>query len=299
MRSETNEVKPDRRDAAAIAGLWIPYLLLAHYFWWICDDAFISFRYAKNWVAGHGLRYNLGDHPPVEGYSNFLWVVVAGVFEWLGWDPSFWVPAVSLACGMILLALVYRFLLLSVGLARPVSFLATLTLASFPPFAVWGTGGLETMPFALGIFLTFDLLVAREKPRPIAAGIVALAVCLLRTEGIAWALVLALLALAAHARALRTTIPDVKYLAIVVAGFLVYFSLRYAYYGLLFPNPVYTKVKFSPAVALRGFRYVATFFLTFLTPFLVVPATFVALLLRGARVLPVILMAIAWRMSRN
>ena len=39
-----------------------------------------------------------------------------------------------------------------------------------------------------------------------------------------------------------------------------------------FPNPVYAKVGFSPEVALRGFRYVASFALTFVTPLLLLPA---------------------------
>ena len=38
---------------------------------WMLDDAFISFRYAENWVSGHGPVYNAGER--VEGYTNFLW----------------------------------------------------------------------------------------------------------------------------------------------------------------------------------------------------------------------------------
>ena len=37
------------------------------------DDAFISFRYAKNLSEGTGLVYNAGEY--VEGYSNFLWTL--------------------------------------------------------------------------------------------------------------------------------------------------------------------------------------------------------------------------------
>ena len=35
---------------------------------WTCDDAFISFRYARNLVEGHGLVFNVGER--VEGYSR-------------------------------------------------------------------------------------------------------------------------------------------------------------------------------------------------------------------------------------
>ncbi|MGB5702608.1 MAG: hypothetical protein WBM48_07315, partial [Polyangiales bacterium] len=37
------------------------------------DDAFISLRYAQRLLEGHGLTWT--DGPPVEGYSNLLWVL--------------------------------------------------------------------------------------------------------------------------------------------------------------------------------------------------------------------------------
>ena len=48
------------RDGIAFVIAWIPYLLLTYRFWHNIDDAFISFRYAKNWAMGYGPRYNLG-----------------------------------------------------------------------------------------------------------------------------------------------------------------------------------------------------------------------------------------------
>ena len=46
---------------------------LSHVAWFLCDDAFISFRYARNLLKGHGLVFNPGEY--VEGYSNFLWTL--------------------------------------------------------------------------------------------------------------------------------------------------------------------------------------------------------------------------------
>ena len=39
----------------------------------IQDDAYTSFRYAKNFAEGNGLVYNIGER--VEGYTSFLFVV--------------------------------------------------------------------------------------------------------------------------------------------------------------------------------------------------------------------------------
>ena len=66
---------------------------------WTCDDAFISFRYVDNLVAGHGLVFNAGER--VEGYTNFLWVILLAGLQSLGMDP---IPA-SRLFGLIFLGL--------------------------------------------------------------------------------------------------------------------------------------------------------------------------------------------------
>ena len=35
---------------------------------WLCDDAYISFRYTANLVEGHGMVWNVGER--VEGYRT-------------------------------------------------------------------------------------------------------------------------------------------------------------------------------------------------------------------------------------
>ncbi|MCY3959730.1 MAG: hypothetical protein OXG65_15775, partial [Chloroflexi bacterium] len=53
---------------------WLALLgWLASVTWFISDDAFISFRYVRNLLEGHGLVFNPGEY--VEGYTNFLWVL--------------------------------------------------------------------------------------------------------------------------------------------------------------------------------------------------------------------------------
>ena len=55
---------------AAVVGA--TYLALLLWFDWLCDDAYISFRYARHLGEGAGLRFNPGSEPPVEGFSNLL-----------------------------------------------------------------------------------------------------------------------------------------------------------------------------------------------------------------------------------
>lgn len=48
------------------------------------DDAYISLKYAVNLLAGNGLTWNPGE--VVEGYSNFLFLILTAAHGWLGMD---------------------------------------------------------------------------------------------------------------------------------------------------------------------------------------------------------------------
>ena len=78
---------------ARVMLLHLPWLALLAWFssvaWFLCDDAFISFRYARNLLEGHGLVFNPGEY--VEGYSNFLWVLeLAAIWGLSGVGASQW-----------------------------------------------------------------------------------------------------------------------------------------------------------------------------------------------------------------
>ncbi|MHC4066890.1 MAG: hypothetical protein ACYSUI_20630, partial [Planctomycetota bacterium] len=62
-------------------------LLHAAAYTFLTDDAFISFRYARNLSEGLGLVFNPGFER-VEGYSNFLWVVLLAGVNALGLAPE-------------------------------------------------------------------------------------------------------------------------------------------------------------------------------------------------------------------
>ncbi|MBU0638968.1 MAG: hypothetical protein KKB50_08900 [Planctomycetes bacterium] len=267
------------RDLLVFTGVWVPYALLTWHFWFVCDDAFISFRYARNWVAGHGLRYNLGNELPVEGYSNFLWVVACAVVEFFRADPTLWVPLVSGACGSVLLYLVFRVLRVRFGTSLPVAALAAAALGWFPPFAVWSSSGLETMAFALLTFVTFErLALRRERMAPVAGGLAGLATALIRIEGLAWAVLIGVLALLGRYLARQKCRRAMLiFCGILGVGFGVYFGCRYAYYERPLANTAYAKAGMSVAGMLRGLKYVGEFVLTFITPALVAPAALVAL----------------------
>src|SRR6185436_4524317 len=60
----------------------------AYRFAWTTDDAFISFRYARNLVDGLGLVFNAGER--VEGFSNLLWTLWVAAGLKLGFAAEAW-----------------------------------------------------------------------------------------------------------------------------------------------------------------------------------------------------------------
>ena len=255
--------------------LWIPYAFLVGKLRFVTDDAFITMRYARNFANGNGLRYNLGDHVPVEGYSNFLWVVTDAVFEYTGLEVTFWPLVVSFACGSILLFLVFRTLVKRLELPLPVCCIAVSMLCFSPSFAMWSTGGLETMPFALLLYITFDRLILRkEGPAVFVAAFAGIATALMRIDGIWWALSIGLLGiLSGYLSTPKNFKPYFKFFIILTAGCAVYYMWRFSYYGTFFSNTVYAKGSMNAFTLGRGLDYVISNFLTFPPMFLIIPGT--------------------------
>ena len=85
--------------------LILPCFLLnaLYYLPYTVDDAFISFRYARNLVDGHGLVYNPGQY--VEGFSNFSWVMLAALVLKVGLPLLSTMKMIGLAAGVGTLAL--------------------------------------------------------------------------------------------------------------------------------------------------------------------------------------------------
>jgi arabinofuranosyltransferase len=246
------------------------FAFLIHRFWFVTDDAFISFRYAANWADGLGLRYNLGTDPPVEGFSNFLWTALMAGIRLLGGRMALLAPWISCLLGFCLLLLTFRFLLKRIGRgALPGLFF----LALFPPLALWSTGGLETMLFALLLFVLFERLLGdRKRAHGLSAGLAAALLVLTRPEGAIWALALCgMLALARIARGEKVFDRDLcvtlaLFLAVAAAGLWA----RFETFEKLLPNTAYAKVGISGPTLCRGLFYFLDFGLTFFTPALLI-----------------------------
>lgn len=166
-----------RHRGLALSGLFLATGLGAWSVRFVQDDAFISFRYARNLAQGRGLVFNTGDR--VEGYTNFLWTLMMSVPERLGWSA----PLASQLLGVLL---VLATLAVTLRLARNV--LGNATLAYFSGIALvtnmtflsYATGGLETMLQTLLVTSIAALLIpveraaaSRPTSRRVGAGVLA------------------------------------------------------------------------------------------------------------------------------
>ncbi|MCB9680956.1 MAG: hypothetical protein H6733_05740 [Alphaproteobacteria bacterium] len=258
-----------RKATLAFLAVLVPYALLVRRFWFVCDDAFITFRYSKHWAMGLGPLYNVGETPPVEGYSNFLWMAIAAVVERVGADVTVVMPSLSVLTGVAVLWLVYRTLIVRVGASIPVAWFATLGLAWFPPFAVWSTSGLATMPQTLLMLATWLLLTDPDDPprAPWLAGLTALLLSLVRTEGVGWVVVIAGVAALQRQREGRDVVrPVLTMLGIALVGYATYYGWRYTYYQSLFANTAYAKVHVQGSTLVRGVQYLVIYTVTMLSP---------------------------------
>jgi arabinofuranosyltransferase len=274
--------------AAALAATLALLLAHARFYAFLTDDAFISFRYARNLAHGHGLVFNPGFER-VEGASNLLWVLILAALEVAHVAPERAATVLGFALTVVLWAMVAWFAVREHARegARWTAVVAPLLLASTRSVAVWSTSGLETRLFeVLVIGGALRLVVDVERTldrRPTsftpAAVLFALAV-LTRPDGL-------LFALAAFGAAAGTLMLRRRFdgralvgawpLPAIVAAL---FAFRLAYYGYPWPNTYYAKVG-APWWS-SGLKYLAAFTLEY-AAYLWLPLIALAVAHRRAR----------------
>ncbi|MGK3997776.1 hypothetical protein [Sorangium sp. So ce1024] len=125
------------------------------------DDAYISYRYARNLARGLGLVYNEGER--IEGYTNFLWTVLLAGGVTIGLDPDVLAKVLGglAACGSL------GALYLLADRLRPlgaIPCIATWLFASSIVQSGYAVFGLETPLFVLLVLAGTEMML-RERDR--------------------------------------------------------------------------------------------------------------------------------------
>lgn len=264
--------------ALVVCAAIVVFIAHASYFWRIVgnvaiDDAYISFRYAENLSHGEGLVFNRGER--IEGYSNFLWVLVLAPVTRLTSDLTAPARILGLVLGIATLGLaaaaVRRVLRLD-GAGWVAA--AVLVPAMSGYFAAWCISGMESALYALlllAAWVRYAVESERNDDRHIGSALLFAALALTRTEGV----LLALVAVAFHGVRLaceRPRRPTGRALVFpgLVVGVIVLFAIwRFSYYGpYLLPNSVQAKIGGGVHQLLRGSAYTAHNFLVPYAPLL-------------------------------
>jgi hypothetical protein len=208
------------------------------------EDAAMLMRYAQHLAGGHGIVWNIGE-PPVDGATDFLFMVASAGLIKLGFTVGQAVRGLAFVSHLLTVLLVYW------GNRRihngniPFSFLSGLYLAVGTGFS-YVTAYFGTPFFALAAASTWTLglLLMKRQDSPfwlsLAFALSGLVTGLIRPEGV----ILAALMLLAVV-VMRGIGNSISIIAVFGVVFLVlggaYFLWRWDYFGYPLPNPFYKK----------------------------------------------------------
>jgi tetratricopeptide (TPR) repeat protein len=235
------------------------------------DDAFISYRYVKNFINGHGLVFNPGER--VEGYTNFLWIILLSIFAKFGLDIIVVSKILGIGSGCIALFLLYKISALffqtrnrwansAKGMNQMVytkgkislpqdwffSLFPSLLLASNSAFAYWSISGLETAFFVMAVLLSVYFYLINHR---LVIVFTALST-LIRPEGVLIFVIILLHQLFTGKDKLKNSL---FFLAGFIALLLPFFIFKILYYGDILPNSFYAKTGFSLEYIKSGLEY--------------------------------------------
>jgi hypothetical protein len=233
------------------------------------DDAFISFRYAKNLVNGFGLVYNAGER--VEGYTNFLWTIIIALGMRFNIDP---VP-LSITLGIVfytgtLLLFIFSSLRHNEKNSKPFLLipLTALALSLHRDFNVYATSGLETSMFTFFVSAGFLIIIrARRLVSFFYAGMIFVLAMMTRPDGVLFFASTMIYLAVTQGKPVKKII---YFLLPSILVFVPYWLWRYSYYGFFFPNTFYAKSIDLPYYP-QGLKYALLYFETYYSLFFVIP----------------------------
>ena len=245
------------------------------------DDAFITFRYVENFIHGNGLVFNIGEK--VEGYTNFLWLLLLSLFALLGMNIIDISQYLSVGFGVMTLIMTFKISVLirlkdeaktskksktpavSGGNSAKLLDLIPVILTAFVgAFQYWSISGMETSMFvALSFLGIYYYLRDMDKPGVVFTYPVALFLAsLTRPEGMyVFGIIILHKIIMAFRKdkggAIKSLLSKDNLLtySVYVLPMILFMLFRLAYYGYPFPNTFYAKTGFSAVYLETGWGY--------------------------------------------
>lgn len=213
---------------------------------WTVDDAFISYRYGKNWVETGELTWNPGESPKVEGYTGIVLPALAALSIKMGLKPeeaARWVGVLSFFLAVFCF---WRIGKMHFG-SEWIAALMVLGWISYPFLYTHAHSGLETMLFLGFLLFTVErlgnFLIKFTYSAAVWLGFTLLVLCLVRPEGVLLAFsMLLVLVFKAKIFSKSGAWPQIGLAsAVFVLPAAAYFLWRFQYYEAWLPNTFYAK----------------------------------------------------------
>ena len=249
-----------KRQSILVFSLAVVLLLIAglRLYNYVPDDTFITLRYARNVTRGDGFVFNSGEQ--VEGYTNFLWLILLATAGKIG------LP-VAMTARTLSFLFTLATLLLS-GFAVRASarnsgydtwsgalclFLPPILLAATAPVSAWAASGTEIPLFTSLLLLGFIFLREGRSPASVFAlfGLLGL----VRPEGLLFYGMAGILLLLRSDKK-KVLIEGIGIFTALYAPYLIW---KWFYFGSLLPNTFYAKTGPFGIMIGNGSRYIAGF----------------------------------------
>lgn len=248
--------------------------VLAYLNRFVQDDAFISFRYAKNFVNGYGLVFNPGEH--VEGYTNFLWTLLIALGIKLNFSPIIF--SYLLGILFFIFSLIYSYKTAEI-IFRKKSFalLTIILLGTNYTFSAYATGGLETQMqtafFMFGLFLAIKSLYDNKFKSLylFTISIISSILILIRPDSLIFS---GIILLVLFYQIFQNENNKISKLIFLLAPFILisldYLIWKQNYYGDILPNTYYAKATGGTSI-IHGIYFVYFFITTYwFIPFILI-----------------------------
>ncbi len=258
----------------------ILFILMLVYVWgFTVDDAFISFNYGVHLANGFGLVWNIGQ-PPVEGYTDFLWVLIIAVISLLKLDPVISTKIIGLL-SVIGIIISFWFITNDMFNNKKNKYIAfsvsTIFLLINPLTAIHTVSGLETMLYTfllLGIvYLAWNMILSHNSKLIWLFALSALLLSLLRPEGILVSLALIFLIIYVFYRKNKIIKlnPLIPILILYLMPIVIYMIFRVFYFQELLPLPfliktIHGNIFSTISDLLTSLEYITPFIIIILIP---------------------------------
>ena len=231
-----------------IAGLLLSLALVPYQ----VDDAYITYRYARNFVAGDGLVYNPGAAAS-EGFTSPLWFLLLSLGA--GILPMELLPFWSTMLGLLaFLGVLLVFMRATRAEPRAARLLGLLALSLWPGLVFYASTGMETLLFVLCVFV-FQSAAMGAISRYLGLAAAFLSICI-RPEG-GWLIVALLFSFLPFGELRRQLVSQriVGQVAALIVGGAMLTAARWLLFAAVLPNTFYAKLPdFMAGLAyLKGF----------------------------------------------